>query len=334
MRKRGLKDVKRRNRQVIIEAVMKAGSLSRIEIAQKTELAASTVSSLASELLSEGLLIEAGTVNTAGRSRTELAINPQYGSISVIEISRREVCVTWFDMTLKPIKTQTLRKRYVSGNELLTLIDSHIRSQERKLPPLAGIGLLFQEDMRESDFRVMYSTGFSSASITLKEALMTQYRLPVEEQYSVTYTVTNALAQEVDPEVRNSAHISVGSRVMASVTLEGRNIPIRSTFCDELAFSIDQEAAPHNSNSPALLPYLGRLITLLCMLFPLETIFLSGMEPSNEEAAEELRQLAVRNIPREQIPHLQFLKPAPVTDGSIVIAEQVLRQFLVSHGTI
>lgn len=331
MRKRGLKDVKRRNRQVIVEAVMESGGLSRIEIAQKTELAASTVSTLVSELLGDGLLIEAGTVNTAGRSRTELAINPQYGSISVIEIGRREICVTCFDMNLKPIQTSTLSKRYVSGNELLTLIDNHIRSLENEIPPLVGLGLLFQEDMRESDFRVMYSTGFSSDSITLKEALMTQYRLPVEEQYSVSYTVTNALTQEVDPDLRNSAHISVGSRVMASVTLEGRNVPIRSTFCEEFAAAVNPELTSGEVIDWATLrQYLGNLIAMLCMLFPLETIFLSGVSLPPEESVDELHMLTKQQFPKGQLPHLKFLQPAPVTNNSIVIAEQVLRKILIS----
>ena len=114
MRKRGLKDVKRRNRQVIVDAVLEHGGLSRVEIAQKTELAPSTVSALVTELLSENVLTEAGSVTTAGRSRTELTANPEYGTMVVVEISRRETCVTWFDMLLHPLRTEVISRRYVS----------------------------------------------------------------------------------------------------------------------------------------------------------------------------------------------------------------------------
>ena len=126
LRKRGLKDVKRRNRQVILDAVLEHGGLSRVEIAQKTELAPSTVSALVTELLSENVLMEAGSVTTAGRSRTELTVNPEYGAMAVIEISRRETCVTWFDMLLRTLRTDVISRRYVAGNELLTLITNHI----------------------------------------------------------------------------------------------------------------------------------------------------------------------------------------------------------------
>lgn len=330
LRKRGLKDVKRRNRQVIVEAVLENSGLSRVEIAQKTELAPSTVSSLVSELIGEGILKEGGTVITAGRSRTELTVNPEYGSIAVIEIGRKETCITCFDMLLQPTRRASLSSRYVAGNELLSLIVHCINTLQEELPPLAGIGLLFQEDMRESDFRVMYSTGFSSASITLKDALMTQYKVPIEEEYSVSYTVTNALAQEADLDARNSAHISVGSRVLASVTLEGREVPVRSNFCEELAVAMDQQENSSEGNSGRnIVTYLANLIAMLCMLFPLETVFLSGTALPEEAAAEDLRQLAGRKVPNGQMPQLKFLRPGLPKDGNLVMARQVLRKVLV-----
>ena len=67
---------------------MEKTALSRVEIAQRTELAGSTVSALVGELLEEGVLVEAGAVTTAGRSRTALTVNPSYGSVVVFEIGR------------------------------------------------------------------------------------------------------------------------------------------------------------------------------------------------------------------------------------------------------
>lgn len=324
MRKRGLKDVKRRNRQIVVESVMESGGLSRTEISQKTELAASTVSTLVSELLSEGILTEAGSVTTAGRSRTELIVNPRYGCIPVIEIGRQVVYATCFDMSLHAVRTAVLSRRYVGGSELFSLICRFIDSLREDLPPMVGIGLLFQEDMQESDFRVVYSTGFSSAPITLREALLTQYRVSVEEQYSVAYTVTDALARESEADTRNSAHIAVGSRVMASVTLEGKNIPIRSNFCEELCAAIDSEVCTQSSDGKGMQEYIGKLITLLCMLFPLETVFLSGTRLLSEDLE------ALLQLPQSRRPRLKFIRPNSDDGGSAVMARQVLRKFLIA----
>lgn len=326
MRKRGLKDVKRRNRQVILEAVMEQEGLSRVEIAQNTGLAASTVSTLVGELLSEGVLTEAGSVVTAGRSRTALTVNPAHGSIAVVEIGRRESRVTAFDMALKPLGTTVLSRRYISGNDLLERITRALGDWQDSLPPILGIGLLFQEDMRESDFRVVYSTYLSADSITLREALVTQFRVPVEEEYSLTYTVSNALAQEADTEARNSAHISVGSRVLARVTLEGREVPLRSSFCQELLPALDQaDSAPTQS----LLEGLMQLILLLCTLFPLDTVFLSGAALPGENALEHLTQQVARTL--NQAPRLRFLHPESPGEGTAVMARQVLRKALVNR---
>lgn len=328
MRKRGLKDVKQRNRQTIVNAVMEHNGLSRVEIAQKTELAASTVSALVTELIGEGILVEAGSVGTAGRSRTELTVNPEYGCMAVVEIGRRETCVTWFDMLLRHMRTEVISRRYVTGNELLTLITNHIHEVQKDVPPLVGLGLLFQEDMRESDFRVMYSTGISSASITLKEALITQYRIPIEEEYSVAYTVTHALAEEADLDARNSAHISVGSRVLARVTLNGADIPLRSDFCEELACALEERNG-RAAGEISMVEYLSRLIAMLCMLFPLDTVFLSGKALPGGETEQELHQSTGKMLTHSHMPRLKILRPAPRENGSAVMAAQVRKRALV-----
>lgn len=332
MRKRGLKDVKRRNRQVIVETVMEESGLSRVEIAQKTELAGSTVSTLVGELLDEGILTEGGTVTTAGRSRTALMVNPDFGSIAVFEIGRKESSATCFDMAMKPIRTQVLTRRYEAGNDLLRLISDCVDAWQREVPSIVGIGLLFQEDMRESDFRVMYSTGFSSDSITLREALMTQYRVPIEEEYSVLYTVTNAMAQAQEPESRNSAHISLGSRVLANVKLDGREVPLRKNFCEELAVAMDWEKPRESADGyREMLPFLSKLIALLYTMFSLDAVILSGVLPMSEEVLGQLRQLVCGNLPEDSLFHLRFIQQEPVRAGNQLLAKQVMRKILLAR---
>lgn len=328
MRKKGLKDIKQKNRQTIVDAVIEHNGLSRVEIAQKTELAPSTVSALVTELLGESVLVEAGSIGTAGRSRTALTVNPEYGCIAVFEISRRETCVTWFDMLLHPLASDVISQRYVTGNQLLSLITNHIRDMRSRLPRLVGLGLLFQEDMRESDFRVMYSTGISSASITLKEALITQFRVPIEEEYSIAYTVTHALTKDMDLDARNSAHVSVGSRILANVTLNGKEVPLRKDFCEELACALEgQNRQP--AGRASLVEYLSWLIAMLCMMFPLETVFLSGKALPEGLTEQELRRRIDQIWNDGKLPKLKFLRSAPRGDGSIVMAAQVRKRALV-----
>lgn len=107
MKKTGLKEMKRRNREMLIRTILEKGELSRIELAHETQLSPSTVSALVGELLEGG---DSGRKRqraiTAGRSRTALDINTEYGCIAVVNIGRKGASLDLFDMCLEPLQRQ------------------------------------------------------------------------------------------------------------------------------------------------------------------------------------------------------------------------------------
>ena len=349
MRKSGLHDMKRKNRQLIMRTVLESGALSRIEIAGRTELSPSTVSSLVSELLADGLLIESGVrISTAGRSRTELTVNADYGYIMVVEIGRKGIYLTRFNMALQDKEGCLLSDTLVDGNELLSLIsDGIVKSLEKEdcqYGVLAGIGLLFQEDMRASDFNVMYSTGFSSASISLRESLITQYRVPVVEEYSQVYTVANALGRAADEMVRNSAHIAVGASVVASVTVEGKLLPLREGFCADMAPFLEElpaggeraRLADQREKKGVLSAQtvgriqersLSRLIMMLCIMFPLDTVFLSG-PGVDDKLVRRLSSQIKKQLEAGQMPGIRRLEQKDMSQAADALAERVRESVL------
>lgn len=326
MRKSGLRDMKKRNRQLIMRTILEYGSLSRIEIAGKTELSPSTVSGLVSELLAEGLLKESDVkISTAGRSRTELTINGDYGSVVVVEIGRRGVYMNCFDMALQNQESFRLTETLEEGNELLSLISdgiSRILKEGDNRGTLAGIGLLFQEDMRPSDFNVVYSTGVSSASISLRESLITQYRVPVEEEYSQAYTITHALGKKDDEMERNSAHIAIGVNVVASVTVEGKTLPLREGFCTDLEPFLGSPASGKMNSD-----IIGHMIALLCILFPLDEVFLSGSGVDDKLARQLMFQLK-KQLTGLRVPGIRKLDQKDMSQATGVLAEKVRESVL------
>lgn len=344
MRKSGLRDMKKKNRQLIMRTVLEHGSLSRIEIAGKTELSPSTVSSLVSELLAEGLLKESDVkISTAGRSRTELTVNGDYGYIMVVEIGRKGIYLNRFDLALQNKESHCLSDILVEGNELLALISDgmqkSLEKEEQQYGVLAGIGLLFQEDMRPSDFNVVYSTGVSSASISLRESLITQYRVPVEEEYSQTYTVTNALGKKMDEAVRNSAHIAIGANVVASVTVEGKLLPLCEGFCADMAPFLEKlPSAETEESSAEQRPVhaqtriqqehiLSRIIALLCILFPLDDVFLSG-SGVDDKLVRHLGIQVRKQLAGGKMPGIQRLEQKDMSQAADALAEKVRESVL------
>ncbi len=348
MKKSGLQDMKRRNRQIVMQAVLNEGSLSRIEIAKKTELSPSTVSSLVGELLEEGLLIESGVrVSTAGRSRTELTVNKERGVIAVAEISRQGADLTLFDLALGQQACVNLADHYISGNDLLVALTSALFDQmghERiREGGLLGIGLLFQKDMRASDFNVMYSTGFASASISLEEALFTQFRVPVVEEYSQNYTAAQAM-QTAKAEAANSAHIAIGASVVASVTVQGKPVPLRNGVCADITPLLPPETLPmlrekageqplsqasaKGENRLALLAQqIGSLAALLCILFPLDIVFLSG-PAAQKSGFVEVVEARVQAQLAGKTPRFETLQPIGPSNMAQMLAAHVRQNVL------
>lgn len=312
MGKIGLKEMKKRNRQMIVQMILENGGLSRVELAQETGLSPSTVSSLVGELLDDGVLVESGVrMSTAGRSRLELAINPSFGNIIIAQIERDGASLHIFDMALNEERTMQISNSYISGNELLieltSMIFQNFNIEQIKSGKLAGIGLLFQEDMNESEFNVMYSTGFSSANISLREALITQFRVPVTEEYSQSYTLTNAMMKnrgDNKAEIQNSAHISIGTSILASITLDGKSIPLKKGQYADLTPLLGEEAdrimqlaegkdvteslQKQQSTIPSFILRLGGFIAMLCTIFPLDIVFVSAQAPLSNSFFEIL----------------------------------------------
>jgi predicted NBD/HSP70 family sugar kinase len=80
-----LRSLRERNRLQVLEVVRGRGSVSRADIARRTGLARSTVSTLVNELLNAGLLVERGApeeaVATQGRPPVLLSFDPSAGAV-------------------------------------------------------------------------------------------------------------------------------------------------------------------------------------------------------------------------------------------------------------
>lgn len=309
--KSGVGDVRRKNLQLIVSSFVGNTEKSRIQIAQETGLSPSTVGSLVSELLQEGVLQESGGhTGTGGRSRTNLCLNPDYGLIFVFEIRRSGVWVTDFDLNLQARHFSRIADHCLTGNDLMKRICESIESRTEK-EKLLGIGLLMQQDMKTSDFRVMYNTGYDSASISLKEALITQYHVNVTDEYRRRYTVTSALheAQETEEEKTDFVHILLGRKIQACVTLGGQTVPLRDEFCN--AGKAETPGEPQRGVLAEEKPESGRvasLIVLLCMMFSVTKVFLTGLTENIDAAYFDEVKKKVRKGYKGSPPEMKLIK--------------------------
>src|SRR3984957_9143217 len=100
--KRGtVRDLRRQTRSAPLWPLYLGPPRSRPELSEMTGLSPASVSNVVRELLDEGVLIEAGSVDSdGGRPRVLLRMNPEYGYVIGIDIGETRVEVELFDLAM------------------------------------------------------------------------------------------------------------------------------------------------------------------------------------------------------------------------------------------
>src|SRR5262245_22382676 len=96
-----VRDVRRRNRSVLLSTLFFNGPLSRLELSGLTGISAATASNVTAELIEERLVVEAGQVESeGGRPRVLLRVDPSYGNVIGIDVGETGVKVELFDLAM------------------------------------------------------------------------------------------------------------------------------------------------------------------------------------------------------------------------------------------
>ncbi len=100
-RRATVRDMRRSNRAVLLSRIYLDGPLSRHELTQLTALSPASVSTLVAEFLEEGLVEEAGSVESdGGRPRVLLRQSPGFGHVIGVDVGETRVSVELFDMAM------------------------------------------------------------------------------------------------------------------------------------------------------------------------------------------------------------------------------------------
>ena len=103
-RRATVRDVRRANRSVLLAKLYRSGPLSRHELAQSTALSQASVSNLIGEMIGEGLVEEAGFVESdGGRPRVLLRVAPGYGYAVGADVGETRVRMELFDLSMAPL---------------------------------------------------------------------------------------------------------------------------------------------------------------------------------------------------------------------------------------
>ncbi|MFI6677789.1 ROK family protein [Kribbella sp. NPDC050470] len=101
VRRTTVRDMRRSNRSALLTTIYREGPLSRHELGLRTSLSAASVSNLVSELIAEGVVEEAGSVDSeGGRPRVLLRVSPTFRYVVGAEVGETRVKVELFDLAM------------------------------------------------------------------------------------------------------------------------------------------------------------------------------------------------------------------------------------------
>ncbi|MEU3399660.1 ROK family protein [Streptomyces filamentosus] len=112
---RTVRDLRRENRTAVLRRLYFDGPMSRLVLGPATGLSSGSISNVVAELVAEGLVEEAGSVDSAGgRPRTLLRIAPSSGCMIGVDIGETRVRIELFDLALTEL-ARTERPLATSG---------------------------------------------------------------------------------------------------------------------------------------------------------------------------------------------------------------------------
>ena len=184
---------------------------------------------------------------------------------------------------------------------------------------------------------------------------MTQFRVPVMEEYIDAFSISELL-HEGEKKSLNNAHINIGKNILACITIEGKPLKLKGgRFSDitPLLFNIGTDipemgvleelsrkenisAEKDHANYPnhiltILSKQITHVISVFCTLFPLDTIFLSGNVTKSNKFIRDVREFTRLKMAPAPSPAIQVLDTfqQPVTE---LLAKKIRNKVLSAIG--
>ena len=321
VRKKDLSSLRQANRRLVLSHLAQGQPLSRTELAERTGLSASTISTIVSGLVADCIVHETGdTASTGGRERRLLDIDPTSGAILIVEVRGRSAVLTFNDMSLAPRRQLSIELSMLpnAGEKLFNAISRAIEqyTSAEDAEPLVGIGLLVDEQTVASFLTLLYSTGFDEASIGLRQALMTRFKVPVLEESIQECSARELVARHVE-DAHSWAYIAIGPRITLSIAANDKSILSGERNWADLTESVmpgvehpeavlsklTEESGRTQPVWTRFLSRLGDTLTTVVSLIPLDVLLVSG-EIAQTAGFTELLANCLKPRLHEKVPHV------------------------------
>ncbi|MEU9196097.1 ROK family transcriptional regulator [Streptomyces hundungensis] len=192
--RRTVRDLRRDNRSVVLRRLYFDGPMSRQALGPATGLSSGSISNVVAELAADGLLEDAGVVDSdGGRPRTLLRVAPDSGHLIGVDVGETRVRVELFDLVLRELARVELSLD--AGGYDVGHIVGHIREgvaavlRESGLDPArllgVGVGVPGIVDRSSPDGAVVHGQTIGWDAVPLESLLRESLQLPSGTRYFI-----------------------------------------------------------------------------------------------------------------------------------------------------
>lgn len=227
-RRATVRDMRRSNRSVLLSKIYLDGPLSRHELTQLTSLSPASVSTLVAEFIEEGLVEEAGSVESdGGRPRVLLRAAPGFGHVIGVDVGETRVTVELFDMSMAalgkadhPIERATLAPEMMVGH-VLDGISAVIAQSGVNAEAILGIGIAVPGVVDQGDDGLVHAQSLGWDGVPLRAMLRAGTAIPIHLDNGAKTLGQAEMWFGAGRGVDHVVTALVGSGVGASVVAEG-----------------------------------------------------------------------------------------------------------------
>ncbi len=224
--------IRRQNRHLVLESLRFAGRAPRVDLGRLTGLSLATITSITTQLLNEGLLLEdsAGVQASArrGRPSVDLKLNPKATHIVAVKtsIDRIEMVLADYAGTrvaheIKSISSYEMKADEV-GRKAAELILAFLAAHQMKPQDVRIIGVAVQGAAETSSGHLMWSPAFKAVNIPLTEPISRLTGIACSLSNDANMIAEGLMAREHYQYIGTAAVIFMGYGVGMGLVIDGK----------------------------------------------------------------------------------------------------------------
>lgn len=231
-------EIKTANRKSIIKLLAHERELTKLEVSRKLNLSVPTVTTIAGELLEEGIFEEAGmATSTGGRKPVIIRFLPQSRYSIGVDLDKNFIRAIITDLDCKILNDKKLFLRSINEAEIIdgikVLIEDILKEMKDLKDKILGIGISMPGTVNEDKLKLELAPNFKLKNLCFKH-IQDYFKLPV---YVENEANAGAIAESnlgIAKNLNNLIYISITEGIGGGLIINERIYKGKSSRAGEI----------------------------------------------------------------------------------------------------